>query len=81
MPRPSWKKTKRLNYAQFQVVAELYLFPQLVARGHYSCSGIARVRFNETGEETGEPAGVEPLGIALEPEADYERRPDDSEAS
>jgi hypothetical protein len=32
------------------------------------------VRFNEAGD----PAGVERLGIALEPEADYERRPDGS---
>jgi len=30
------------------------------------------VRFNEAGD----PAGIERLGIALEPEADYERRPD-----
>ena len=30
------------------------------------------MRFNEAGD----PAGVERLGIALEPEADYERRPD-----
>ena len=51
---------------------ELYLFPRLVARGNYSRIGIARVQFNETGD----PAGVERLGIALEPEADYERRPD-----
>jgi predicted GH43/DUF377 family glycosyl hydrolase len=51
---------------------ELYLFPRLVARGNYSRIGIARVRFNEAGE----PAGVERLGIALEPEADYERRAD-----
>jgi beta-1,2-mannobiose phosphorylase / 1,2-beta-oligomannan phosphorylase len=50
---------------------ELYLFPRLVARGNYSRIGIARVRFNEVGD----PAGVERLGIALEPEADYERRP------
>ena len=50
---------------------ELYLFPRLVARGNYSRIGIARVRFNEAGD----PAGVERLGIALEPEADYERRP------
>src|ERR1035441_5452266 len=49
---------------------ELYLFPRLVARGNYSRIGIARVRFNEAGD----PAGVERLGIALEPEADYERR-------
>ena len=51
---------------------ELYLFPRLTARGNYSRIGIARVRFNEAGD----PAGVERLGIALEPEADYERRPD-----
>ena len=53
---------------------ELYLFPRLVARGNYSSIGIARVRFNEAGD----PVGVERLGIALEPEADYERRPDGS---
>src|SRR5476649_670410 len=49
---------------------QLYLFPRLVARGNYSRIGIARVRFNEAGD----PSGVERLGIALEPEADYERR-------
>ena len=52
----------------------LYLFPRLVAKGNYSRIGIARVKFNEAGN----PAGVERLGIALEPEADYERRPDGS---
>ena len=51
---------------------ELYLFPRLVARGNYSRIGMARVKFNATGD----PCGVERLGIALEPEADYERRPD-----
>ena len=51
---------------------DLYLFPRLVARGNYSRIGVARVRFNEAGD----PAGVERLGVALEPEADYERRPD-----
>ena len=51
---------------------DLYLFPRLVAKGNYSRIGIARVRFNEAGD----PAGVERLGIALEPEADYELRPD-----
>jgi hypothetical protein len=51
---------------------ELYLFPRMVAQGNYSRIGIARVRFNESGD----PVGVERLGIALEPEADYERRPD-----
>src|SRR5208282_109815 len=50
----------------------LYLFPRLVARGNYSRIGIARVRFSGAGD----PTGVERLGIALEPEADYERRPD-----
>src|SRR6202158_656177 len=53
---------------------ELYIFPRLVARGNYSRIGIARVRFNEDGD----PSGVDRLGIALEPEADYERRPDGS---
>jgi len=49
----------------------LYLFPRLVAQGNYSRIGIARVRFNQAGD----PEGVARLGIALEPEADYERRP------
>jgi predicted GH43/DUF377 family glycosyl hydrolase len=53
---------------------QLYIFPRLVARGNYSRIGIARVLFNEAGD----PEGVERLGIALEPEADYERRPDGS---
>ena len=51
---------------------QLYLFPRLVARGNYSRIGIARVRFDGAGD----PTGVERLGIALEPEADYELRPD-----
>ena len=50
----------------------LYLFPRLVAAGNYSRIGIARALFNGAGD----PSGVERLGIALEPEADYERRPD-----
>ena len=50
---------------------DLYLFPRLVARHNYSRIGIARVRFDETGQ----PASVERLGLALEPEADYERLP------
>jgi predicted GH43/DUF377 family glycosyl hydrolase len=50
---------------------QLYLLPRLVAKGNYSRIGIARVRFNNAGD----PVGVERLGIALEPEADYERRP------
>jgi hypothetical protein len=40
-----------------------YLFRQLVAKGNYSRIGIARVKFNQDGD----PAGVERLGIALEP--------------
>ena len=51
---------------------KLYLFPRLVAKNNYSRIGIARVVFNKVGD----PTGVERLGIALEPEADYERRPD-----
>ena len=47
---------------------ELYLFPRLVAKGNYSRIGIARVVFDAAGD----PIGVERLGIALEPEADYE---------
>lgn len=53
---------------------ELYLFPRLVAQGNYSRIGVARVRFNEVGD----PTGVERLGVALQPEADYELRPDGS---
>lgn len=49
----------------------LYLFPRLVGRGNFSRIGIARVIFNEAGD----PVGVERIGIALEPEADYELRP------
>jgi predicted GH43/DUF377 family glycosyl hydrolase len=50
---------------------KLYLFPRLTAKGNYSRIGIARVKFDEAGD----PVGVERLGIALEPEADYEKRP------
>lgn len=50
---------------------ELYIFPRMVAKGNYSRIGIARVKFNEEGD----PVGVERLGIALEPEMDYEKRP------
>jgi predicted GH43/DUF377 family glycosyl hydrolase len=49
----------------------LYLFPRLVAEGNFSRIGIARVIFDDDGE----PQAVERLGIALEPAADYERRP------
>ena len=53
---------------------QLYLFPRLVARGNYSRIGIVRVKFDQAGD----PCGVERLGIALEPKAGYERRPDGS---
>jgi predicted GH43/DUF377 family glycosyl hydrolase len=55
-------------------VVELYLFPRMVAKGNYSRIGIARVQFDHVGD----PVGVERPGIALEPEADDERRPDGS---
>ena len=51
---------------------QLYLFPRLVARGNHSRIGIARVLFDAAGD----PNGVERLGTALEPEADYELRQD-----
>jgi len=50
---------------------QLYLFPRLVAAGNYSRIGIARVLFNAAGG----PTGVERIGIALEPETDYELLP------
>ncbi|MBK5278505.1 MAG: glycosidase [Bacteroidia bacterium] len=64
-----------LNPAAVRVPdGDLYLFPRLVAKGNYSRIGIAKVKFNREGD----PTGVERLGIALEPEADYELRPDGS---
>jgi beta-1,2-mannobiose phosphorylase / 1,2-beta-oligomannan phosphorylase len=51
---------------------ELYLFPRDVAKGNYSRVGVARVLFSDDGE----PAGIERLGVALEPMEPYERRPD-----
>lgn len=50
---------------------ELYLFPRLVGANNYSRIGIARVLFSDEGIS----AGVERLGIALEPEEPYELRP------
>lgn len=50
----------------------LYIFPRMATKNNYSRIGIARVKFNKAGD----PVGVERLGIALEPEADYEKRPD-----
>lgn len=49
----------------------LYIFPRLVAKNNYSRIGIARVKFNKAGD----PVGVERLGVVLEPETDYEKRP------
>ena len=51
---------------------KLYLFPRLVAKGNFSRIGIAQVIFNKAGD----PTGVQRLGIALEPEAEYELRSD-----
>jgi predicted GH43/DUF377 family glycosyl hydrolase len=50
---------------------ELYLFPRLVGRGNYSRVGIARVHFDDVGN----PASVQRLGYALEPQEWYEVRP------
>jgi beta-1,2-mannobiose phosphorylase / 1,2-beta-oligomannan phosphorylase len=50
---------------------ELYLFPRLVGKNNFSRIGIARVLFD--GE--GNPAGVERIGYALEPQEPYELRP------
>jgi len=52
----------------------LHLFPWLVSKGKYSSIGIARVKFNNEIE----PFGIECLGFAVEPEADYELRTDSS---
>ncbi len=48
---------------------QLYLYPRLVAEGNYSRIGRARVVFDGDGN----PAGVERLGVVLEPEAAYEK--------
>jgi len=50
---------------------QLYLFPRLVGKGNYSRIGLARVLFDASGD----PYGVERMGIALEPQADYELAP------
>ncbi len=51
---------------------QLYLFPRMVAEGNYSRIGLMRVVFDDEGD----PHHVERLGVALEPEADYELRSD-----
>src|ERR671933_824370 len=50
---------------------QLSLLPRLVTAGNYSRIGLARVVFNRTGD----PVGVERLGVVLEPQAPYERNP------
>ena len=77
---PLWQQRFGSSMVKHFVVAfhggagQLYLFPRLVARDNCSRIGIARVRFHEAGDRS----GVERLGIAPEPKADYERRPDGS---
>jgi predicted GH43/DUF377 family glycosyl hydrolase len=51
---------------------DLYLFPRLVGKGNYSRIGIAKVIFDERGD----PVGVNRLGIVLEPEVEYEKKPE-----
>jgi len=51
---------------------QLYLFPRYVAKGNFSRIGLVRVKFDNAGD----PVDVERLGIALEPETDYETWPD-----
>jgi len=51
---------------------QLYLFPRLVGSGNYSRIGVARVLFDRRGD----PCGVERLGVALEPEEDFEKNPE-----
>jgi beta-1,2-mannobiose phosphorylase / 1,2-beta-oligomannan phosphorylase len=66
-PREAWGV---LNPAAARGVdGELYLFPRLVAEGNYSRIGRARVRF-----EKGRPAGVERLGVVLEPREAWEAK-------
>lgn len=48
---------------------ELYLFPRLVAEGNYSRIGRVRVVF-----ENGVPAGVERMGVVLEPQQSWESK-------
>lgn len=52
----------------------LYLFPRLVGKKNYSRIGIAKVKFNDDGD----PIDAVRMGIALEPEAEYELRSDGS---
>jgi len=66
-PREAWGV---LNPASARGAdGELYLFPRLVAEGNYSRIGRARVMFGEDA-----PLSVERLGIALEPEEEWEEK-------
>lgn len=49
----------------------VYLFPRIVAEGNFSRIAVCRVRFGADGN----PAGVDRLGIALEPRERYEHSP------
>lgn len=51
---------------------ELYLLPRIVGPNNYSRVGLARVLFDDAGE----PRDVERLGYVLEPEMEYELRPE-----
>ena len=51
---------------------DLYLFPRAVAEGNHSRIAYGRVIFDASGD----PAGVERLGFALEPQEAYERGAD-----
>jgi predicted GH43/DUF377 family glycosyl hydrolase len=51
---------------------QLYLLPRVVAAGNYSRIALARVVFGRTGD----PLGVERMGVVLEPEEPYERNPE-----
>jgi beta-1,2-mannobiose phosphorylase / 1,2-beta-oligomannan phosphorylase len=50
---------------------DLYLFPRLVAKGNYSRIGRARVLFDGSGKA----AGVERLGVVLQPDEAWEQNP------
>jgi hypothetical protein len=49
----------------------LYLFPIITTKDNFSRIAIAKVVFDEKGD----PVSLERVGIALEPQADYELRP------
>jgi predicted GH43/DUF377 family glycosyl hydrolase len=49
----------------------LYLFPRIATKDNFSRIAIAKVVFDEKGD----PVSLERVGIALEPQADYELRP------